>query len=338
MEETKEESKIEAENHKTHHRKKEFTESIRKNPWMLSTIICGAVILVLFISILFGGNLSGKVVSSTEAGEKLVDFYNSVGITGITVTSIKEVSGLYNVTIDYQGQAVSLYITKDGKSIIETLVPTTIDTSSSSSSTTTEVPKSDKPIVELFVFTYCPYGLQMEKAMIPAVKLLGDKIEFKIRQIGAMHGAHEKLEAERQLCIEKNYPTKFLDYILAFAEDTSIGSCNGDATCLTPKLNALYTELGISASKIDSCISSEGESLYNAEVSNAESAGVSGSPTLIINGVTASSSRNPEAVKGAICEAFNSVPSECTQTLSTTSSSAGFGADAGSSTSASCWF
>ena len=34
----------------------------------------------------------------------------------------------------------------------------------------------------------------MEKAMIPVVKLLGDKIDFTIRQIGAMHGDFEKLK------------------------------------------------------------------------------------------------------------------------------------------------
>src|SRR5680860_695813 len=62
------------------------------------------------------------------------------------------------------------------------------------------VPKSDKPSVELYVFTYCPYGTQSEKGIIPAVKALGSKIDFKIKQIGAMHGDHEKIEAQRQLC------------------------------------------------------------------------------------------------------------------------------------------
>src|SRR4030042_6276821 len=218
--------------------------------------------------------------------------------------------------------------------------------SSSQTPQQTEVPKADKPTVELYVFTYCPYGLQMEKAMIPAVELLGDKINFKIRQIGAMHDAQgcsgsacfEKTEAQRQLCIEKNYPSKFLDYILSFAEDTSIGNCNGDATCLTSKLNALYTKLGIDASKINSCMASEGEKLYNAEVDNSGSKGVSGSPTLIINGVNTQSSRSPEAIKGVICSAFNNVPTECTMTLSTDSASAGFGAGTSSSStsSASC--
>jgi len=47
-----------------------------------------------------------------------------------------------------------------------------------------------------------------------------------------------------------------------------------NATCLTPKLNALYTKLGITASKITSCMSSD-ESLYTAETTNAQAKGAS---------------------------------------------------------------
>jgi protein-disulfide isomerase len=317
--------------HEEHHRKHDLTEKIRKNPWMLSTLVCGALVLILIISTFFGG-FTGQNISANAAGQKLVSFYESMGVSNITINSVKEVSGVYQVNINYQGQTIPLYITKDGKNVITSLNPTQTDTTD----TNTEVQKSDKPSVELYVFTYCPYGTQMEKAVIPAVKLLGDKIDFKIRQIGAMHGEHEKLEAERQLCIEKLYPTKFLDYVLAFVNNAAIGNCNGEAACLTPQLVNIYGPLGMDAAKINTCISNEGESMYNAEVSNAESKGVSGSPTMIINGATVQSERNPEAVKGTICSAFNNAPSACSTALSTTASSAGFGSGSGTSTSASC--
>jgi len=54
----------------------------------------------------------------------------------------------------------------------------------------------------------------------------------------------------------------------------------------------------------------------------AEQYGVTGSPTLIINGVEYSGSRSSEAYKQAICDAFTTAPSECSQTLSETSSTA----------------
>jgi len=346
MEEEKKEHEHHEEHHE-HHKKNNLTEKVRENPWILATLVLGVLSMVLLISTLFGG-FTGNVVSSNSAGEKLLGFYQSLGIENLTVESVKEVSGLYQVNLLYQGETVSVYMTKDGKNLIPESAVSPLEPISDSNNNNNEqkdVPKSDKPSIELYVFTYCPYGLQMEKAVLPVIDLLKDKIDFKIRQIGAMHdpqgcsgnSCFEKTEAERQLCIEKEYPDKFFNYILAFAEDTEIGNCKGDAACLVPKINALYAKLGIDSSKIDSCMKSDGEKLYNAEVSNSNSKSVSGSPTLLINGVNVQASRSPEAVKGIICSAFNNVPSECSTTLSTAQASAGFGkGTTSSSTSASC--
>jgi len=304
-----EEEKKESESVQVVHKKINLTEKLRENPWMLVSLILGVLSLVLFISA-FSGNLTGNVVSADKAGENLLEFYKSMGIENLTIDSITEISGLYEVVFSYKGNLIPIYVTKDGKTFTESLTSLESESSSTETTSTKEVPKSDKPSVELYVFAYCPYGLQMEKAMIPVVKLLGDKINFKIRYIGAMHdrceidgkvdyskankqqcesakgiwNTLESTEAQRQLCVEKNYPTKYLDYLLAFAEDTSIGNCDGDATCLAPLLKSLMTKLGIDSSKIDSCMTSDGVTMYNAEVSNANSKGVSGSPTLISKG------------------------------------------------------
>lgn len=330
-----EEEKKESEQEQSH-KKHNFTEKIRENPWILSSLILGVLVLILLIAT-FSGNLIGNV-SKEKVGENVVDFLNNYVVQGggITLDSVEENTklGIYTVNVNSDGKTIPLSLSKDGQYIdlgvgimnIDAYIKSLSASSSSITDTqTTEVPKSDKPSVELYVFAYCPYGLQMEKAMIPVAKLLGSSIDFKIRQIGAMHGEYEKIEAKRQLCIEKNYKDKFLDYVLAFAEDTSCST--GADACVTIKVNALYSKLGIDSSKINSCMISEGDSLYNAEVQNANSKGIGGSPTLVINGVKTQSSRSEEAVKGVICEAFNNVPSSCTQTLSTESPSAGFGAE-----------
>jgi hypothetical protein len=322
-----EEEKKEAEQY---HKKMNITSKVRENPWILSTLVCGILSVVLIVSI-FSGGFTGNVISAKSAGEKILNFYQDMGIQGLALGSVSEVSGLYEVDLKYKNQTIPIYVTKDGKSFTESLTPTGDAVSDSSSTTQKDIPKSDKPIVELYVFSYCPYGTQMEKAMIPVVKLLGDKIDFQIRQIGAMHGDFEKVEAQRQLCIEKNYPTKLLDYILAFDSDSTCST--GDTACVATKTSSIFTKLGIDVSKINSCMTSEGITLYDAEVSNAQSKGVSGSPTLIINGVEAQASRSPEGVKGAICTAFNNVPSECSTTLDTNQASAGFGSSTSSSSS-----
>jgi protein-disulfide isomerase len=347
-----EEEKKEHEEHHENHKKRDLTDKVRKNPWMLSTFVCAALILILLVSSFFGG-FTGHSISANAAGQKLVKFYQSMGVQNITLDSVSEISGIYQVNIKYQGQTIPLYITKDGKNVITSLNPTeTEETTNENTDTNVEIPKSAKPSVELYVFTYCPYGTQAEKGMIPAIKLLGDGVNFKIKQIGAMHGDHEKLEAERQLCIDKYYPTKFLDYVEKFITDSAIGNCNGDAACLTPKITTIYATLGIDATKINTCISKEAEAMYDAEVSNAQSKGISGSPTLVINGVQIPTSsdykyytfndlqipfaRDSNTYKEMICSLFNNAPSACSTSLSTTAPSAGFGASTGSSTAASC--
>ena len=41
-----------------------------------------------------------------------------------------------------------------------------------------EITKTDKPNVELFVMSFCPYGVQAETAMKPVVDLLGDSADI----------------------------------------------------------------------------------------------------------------------------------------------------------------
>jgi len=317
-------------------KKSEFTKSIRKNPWILSTIFLGIIVLI-FIFLDFSGSLTGSAISSGAAATSLINFLNTQAPSAVVLENVSTISGLYNVNVIYQNQTIPLYVTKDGKYFIQGLVLLESTTSSSSTTQQEPVPKSDKPDVELYVFAYCPYGLQMEKAILPVVKLLGDKISFKIRQIGAMHGDFEEVEAKRQLCIEKNYPAQYLNYVSAFASSTDIGNCQGTASCVEPLINAIYAKLGINENTVNSCMTSDGATLYSAEEQNAQNNGVTGSPTLVINGVEAQASRNPEAVKEVICNAFNTVPSECSQTLDSSSASSGFGAStSSSSTSAQC--
>ena len=320
------ENSLQEENNEDFKGKRSLTEAMRQNPWVVSTFILGIIVIVLLFSN-FSGGITGNVISSSSAGDKLLKFYEASGAEGLTVKNVEEASGLYKINFDYKGSVVPIYMTKDGK-LAGSLNPLST-TDSSADTTPQDIPKTDKPVVELYVFTYCPYGLQMEKVFDPVVKLLGSKIDFKIRQIGAMHGEYEKVEAKRQLCIEKNYPDKFLAYVNAFALDTAIGACSSDTSCSLPKVNALMTKLGIDGTKIDACMKTDGETLYAAEEKNAGAKSVSGSPTVIINGVDAQLSRTPDAVKTAICAAFTDgkVPSECSQILSTTAAAAGFGGE-----------
>ena len=80
--------------------------------------------------------------------------------------------------------------------------------------------------------------------------------------------------------------------------------------------------LGISSSKVMSCVEDEGDDLFATASSYAQQNGVTGSPTLLINGVKVNTARNAEAFKAAVCGAFNEAPEECSTTLDSSAAAA----------------
>lgn len=325
------------------HNKSGFTEKIRENPWMLATLILAAVTVILLVAT-FSGSLTGNVVSKEKAANNLITYLDDNIDSSITLINVTEDSGLYLANVGYKGQSIPVYITKDGSSYTTALVPILSSTPSSSNSSTqtTEVPKTDKPSVELFVMSYCPYGTQMEKAIIPVLNLLKDNINFTLRFVSySMHGQKEVDENTRQYCIQKEQNDKFINYLSCFLQAGDSASCLTSAGIDQNKLNSCISTANSQFSitqTADATVASGSYPPYNIDKTLNEQYGVQGSPTLIINGVEVQpSSRSPEAVKGIICSAFNNVPSACSTNLSTSQASAGFGSGtSSSSSSASC--
>lgn len=320
------------------------TEKIKGNPWIAVSIVLGIAVLILLFMVLRGG-ITGNVIKGDDAGTKIVEYLNAQTGGGVEYVSYKDLGNLYEVTVSYQGQDIPVYVTKDGGYFVQGAVPITgdaVDNTNTDTQTPAEVPKSDKPKVQAFIFSYCPYGLQFEKALLPVYDLLKGKADINIVAIGAMHGEFEKTETLRQISIEQLYSRdKLFAYLKEFNANTDIGACSGDDTCLNKYLPAIYTKLGIDKTKVDNYMKTSAVTIYDAQGAEASSLGISGSPTFVINGVETSVSRNADAIKTAVCSAFNTEPSECSQTLSTASPSAGFGAASGtaatgSATAGSC--
>jgi hypothetical protein len=190
--------------------------------------------------------------------------------------------------------------------------------------------------VRAFVFAYCPYGLQFEKALFPVYDLLSKKADIKIMAIGAMHGEFEHTESLRQISIQSIYGAdKLIAYLKEFDASTDISACNGDAACLNKYLPAIYKKLSIDQTKVEKYMVSDAPKLYDAQGAAAQQLGISGSPTFVVNGVQVQVSRTPDAIKEAICNAYNNPPSECNKTLSTAATTAGFGSSTSGSSTAS---
>jgi hypothetical protein len=198
------------------------------------------------------------------------------------------------------------------------------------------VTKSDKPKVEVFVMSYCPYGTQIEKGIIPVVELLKDKIDFSLKFVYyAMHGQKEIDENTRQYCIEKEQSAKLIPYLTCFLNASDSAGCLKSASIDNTKLDACVkaadTQFSISKNFADNSTWLSGRfPKYDVHAAENTKYGVKGSPTIVINGAQASSARDSASLLKTICSAFNKAPSECSQTLSSASPSAGFGTAAAS--------
>lgn len=299
--------------------------------WKLSTAVLFALLIISIFSSGFKDFFGA--LSSKDASEQAVNYINTNLMSGGEKAVLGDVSSegdLYSVNLKVGDVDFKSYVTKDGKY----LFPSGIDMTEKTEELPAEeeetpvqnVPKSDKPVAQAFIFSYCPYGLQFEKALLPVYKLLKSTANIELVAIGAMHGEFEKQESLRQVCIESKYgKDKLWSYLEKFTVDTKIGACGSDMACSKPLAEQIMTQIGVDKTVINDCISKDAEALYTSQNSKANTLGIGSSPTFMINGVAVQVGRNPEAIKKAICDSFNTSPSECSQTLSSTAVSAGFG-------------
>ncbi|MFA5318602.1 MAG: hypothetical protein WC323_03985 [Patescibacteria group bacterium] len=299
-----------------------------------------------------GDVLGEKVISTEEAKAKAEEFINSNLMAEgqkATVTEVTEEGNLYKVMVNAGGaQDIESFMSKDGKTFypqamdIEGIGEQANNASDQSQPAVNVSVKKDKPEVELFVMSHCPYGTQIEKGILPVLEKLGDKISFDLKFCDyAMHGKTEIDEELNQYCIQKEEPEKLLSYLTCFLADGEGDSC--------------LTKASINRTKLNSCAkSSDSEfkvtQLYNDKTSwqgsyprfavfqeDVDKYDIQGSPSLVINGEKVSSSRNSAGLLSAICSGFTEQPEECLASLDSATPAPGFGFEgSGSATTAEC--
>lgn len=302
----------------------------RVNVWLVSTLILALVLIfVLFKGTKLTGMTSDAKLSSNEAGQKAIDYINNNLVepgTKITLVSVEEISGIYKINAQYQNQNISVYITKDGSYLF---LSQPLDTSIKipREEEVFDAPDKEKPEVELFVMSFCPYGVQAENLMKDVVDLFGTKVDFKVRfivnvqgntpdSIQSLHGSNEAMEDLRQVCIMKYYDKgTYWNYLMEI--NTNCYPIYRDVARLDACWKDAAEKLNIDVAKIEACSqSSEGVNLLKTDERLTQVYGVRGSPTLIINGKVYAGSRTSEAFKEAICSGFTTLPSECSVALS----------------------
>ena len=303
------------------------------------------ILLILILAIIgyFSFKKTSKNLNETQARAKVESFVNSFLMSGGNKATIKEVTdeyGLYKFKIDIVTSVVESYLTKDGKLFF----PQALDVDKISSGkgngdtsganqaapSSSVSKKSDKPKIELFVMSYCPYGTQIEKGILPVVEALGKKIDFELKFCNySMHGDKELTENMTQDCINKEQTAKFNTYLKCFLGSGDSAACmtstgidkNKVSTCVA-KVDSQYKVMENSKNKVNYQGSYPSFDLYKADN---EKYKVGGSPTLIINGEEIQSGRDSASLLKTICSAFNNAPKECQTTLSSDSPAPGFG-------------
>ncbi len=318
----------------------EILSKVNKKSKML--FMCGAIFLVAIGSIIYFVNpqifKNQKSLSTEQVKARLEDYLNK-SIPGATASlkSIVEEGDFYKVVLKVQEQEYTSYASKDGK----LLFPQAIDLDDFFLSL--EIVKQDVPDVKLFIMTYCPYGLQAQKAILPAWELLKDNADIRIYFVNyVMHDKQEIDENVLQYCVQKEQSDKYLSYLSCFVKDGETEKClalaNVDKQKLSSCADSTDLAYGITQQYEDKESWLSGyypQFLVNNDLN--EKYQVEGSPTLVINGkVVKMDDRSPEGIKHLICSSFTEKPEQCSQTFSTEPASPGFGLETGSSSTGSC--
>ncbi len=303
------------------------------------TFILGGIASVLLVIVLYQNLGSLNVVPLNKAGEQTLDFIKdnlAAPGTEFTLVGAEEENGLYEVKFEVMGQEETAYVTRNGKYLffqpIDMLPPEP-----------KEFTKTDKPKVDLFVMTFCPFGNQAEEMIIPVAELLGDKVDIELHYIiynnyatgypdycldpektfCSMHGIQEVNQGIRELCLQKYQKDKLWDFVKVInAQSTSED--------VDAKWEAVAQDIGIDTDKIKTCQQEEGVALLTQELNlteqeypvqdpsshqGKESEKIAGSPTLLINGMISDGTRSVAGYQESICSAFIEPPEECEQIL-----------------------
>jgi hypothetical protein len=183
--------------------------------------------------------------------------------------------------------------------------------------------KSDQPLLQAFVVSKCPFGLQVQRIMANIINESKDTEQYlKVMYIGSldpvnntiksMHGAAEAQENLRQICIREEQSGKYWDYVRCYMRQGNSADCQKLVSLDVDKLNACTND------------SSRGLVYAQKDFDLADKYKVTGSPTLLMNdkivkesdfATNMTASRSPEAVKELLCCGFNKEPSFCSMEM-----------------------
>jgi len=225
-----------------------MTNKLRKNPFILSTLVCGSLALLLLVIMVSGGSITGNV-SKERAGENLMGYLSTIVDSEVELLGVVDAGALYEATIDYDGQEIPVYITKDGSAFTSNLIPLSVPTTDAPSQDT-QTPSqstgeySEEDLVKLTEFSSC---LAQNGIKIYGANWCGWTEKLAVDTLGGFDiagDAYVECTEEEELCASEGvqgYPTVKLNGENYTGERTlaDLGEATG---CAVPELS--YEEAG----------------------------------------------------------------------------------------------
>ena len=189
-----------------------------------------------------------------------------------------------------------------------------------------------KAQVDFYVMSYCPYGNQAEEFIYDVYKDMKDDVAFKPRYViytnygggtsdycitdesdgktyCSMHGIQELHQDIREMCVEKYFGID--DWFkFATAMNEKCNSGNAD-TCW----EGVAKDLNLDVDKIKDCQDKEGLDLVKEQYELDQKNGVSGSPTIFVNGEPYRGARSAVSMMKVLCNLDSLKDSEVCQEL-----------------------
>ncbi len=136
----------------------------------------------------------------------------------VSITEFVREGDFYRVILKIGSETETAYVSLDGKNYLRQY---DMDQSTNAEKAPPPVVeaaiKKEKPEVDLFVMSLCPFGLQAQKGILPVLAKLGNSIDFSMRYVSyIMHDKKEFDENIRQYCIEKEERAKYPGYLSCF--------------------------------------------------------------------------------------------------------------------------
>ena len=181
-----------------------------------------------------------------------------------------------------------------------------------------EVSKQEVPDAELYIWSYCPYGVTALAPFADVAVTVGESANFSAVLYYDGHGAYETQQNKIQACIQEVDKEKYWTYAAKFVSDI-YPKCGAtkDVTCDLDESTILMDSLGIDSTVVLECVESEGEALLAAHSTKAQAMEVTGSPTLVVNGAKVTNvARTANGFLGAVCGGFINAPEACSVELS----------------------